>query len=52
MLFRSIKEDKRQTEESKSTNKNVEEKKKISPIKVKNTEKDIKSNEFKEEKND
>ncbi len=47
-----IKEDKRQTEESKSTNKNVEEKKKISPIKVKNTEKDIKSNEFKEEKND
>lgn len=47
-----IKEDKRQTKESKSTNKNVEEKKKISPIKVKNTEKDIKSNEFKEEKND
>ena len=34
-----IKEDKRQTKESKSTNKNVEEKKKISPIKVKNTEK-------------
>lgn len=35
-----------------SKNKSAEEKKKISPIKVKNTEKDIKSNEFKEEKND
>ena len=42
-----IKEDKTQTKESKSTNKSIEEKKKTSPIKVKNIEKDMKTNENK-----
>lgn len=42
-----IKENKEQIGESKRANKNVEEKKKISPIKVKNTEKDVKNNETK-----